>query len=192
MENNYKYFAFKYTYEKLGLKEIEEELLAKGIQCLDFQNEESSLYRSISKFFVLKNNVDIKELTSEEQELFKQYFTLPVNDIVNNPSLLNEINSYIEKTLQRVLFPKIEENHLYYGPINMNYVAPRDSIVLGFEYYEFKIEENFDEAYVSQQRIICDALNNIQFNLAAKMGCQVSVIKYNEFYEKKTDILGKK
>lgn len=191
MENNYKYFVFKYIYEQLGLNQIEQELLNKGILPLDYQNEDDDQYKELSKFFILKNNVDIKTLTPEEQELFKQYFSLSISNINNNPTLLNEINSYIQKTFQKVLFPKIEENHLYYGPINMNYVAPRDSIVLGFEYYEFKIEENFDEVHEKQQRIICEALNDIQFNLAQKLGICVAVIKYNEFYEKKTHPLAR-
>lgn len=189
MENNYKYFAFKYIYEKLGLNEVEKDLIDKGIQHLDYQNEDNEMYRNISKFFVLKNNVDINTLAIEEQELFKKYFTLPIDDIINNTTLLNEINLFIEQTLKKVLFPKIEENHCYYGPINMNYIAPRDSIVLGFEYYEFNIEDNFDEVYDNQQEIICNTLNNIQFTLANKLGLVVSVIKYNELFEKKTETL---
>lgn len=191
MENNYKYFVFKYIYEKLGLNEIEKNLIEKGIKYLDFYREESEIYKNISKFFTLKNHVNIELLNEEEQEFFKSKFSLPIEDIISNSNLLNEINDFIEKTYKKVLFPNIEENHYYYGPINMNYVAPRDSIVLGFEYYEFNIEENFDQVYDNQQEIICDTLNEIQFNLAKKIGTVVSVIKYNEFYEKKTEQLSR-
>ena len=43
MENNYKYFVFKYIYEKLGLNEIEKNLIEKGIKYLDFDREESEI-----------------------------------------------------------------------------------------------------------------------------------------------------
>lgn len=185
MENNYKYFVFKNIYEKLGLSEIENDLVKKGIKYLEYTSEENELYRTISKFFLLKNSVDISSLNDDESENFKKYFSLPIDTITNNTSLLNEVYDYIEKTYKKILFPKIDENHCYYGPINMNYVAPRDSIVLGFEYYEFEIEENFDEIHETQQGIICDALNNIQFNLAPKAGYIVAVLKYNELYDRK-------
>lgn len=189
MENNYKYFAFKYIYEKIGLNQVESELITNGIKYLDYQDEEDSLYRTISKFFNLKNNIDISLLSEEELEMFKKYFSIPIEEVLNNNALLNEIYSFILKTIPKVLFPKVEENHCYYGPLNINYIAPRDSIVLGFNYYEFDIEENFDEVYDKQQQIICDALNNIQFNLSSSLEYVVSVIKYNEFYEKKTNQL---
>lgn len=183
MENNYKFFAFKYIYEKLNMKSIEEKLSEEGIQSLDYQNQEEEMYKSISRFFVLKNHTDISSLTEEEKESFKKYFSIPIEMVLEDKRLLNEINEFILRTYQKVLFPKIEENHCYYGPININYVAPRDSIVLGFRYYEFNIDENFEEEHDRQQDIICDILNDIQFNLAQQLKITIAVIKYNELYK---------
>ena len=85
------------------------------------------------------------------------------------------------------MFPNVEEKFYFYGPINYNYVAPRDSIVLGFNYREFDIpEENFDELHSKQEDYICDLLNYIQEKLAPQAGYNVAVLKYNEISKKKS------
>ena len=176
MEERYKYEFLKFMYEKLKLDVIEKEIEKNGISYIDA--DISGLYPDLSKYFSLVNNVDISRLTKEMKDKHEE--------IVSN-NLQNEVNEFLENSYKLVLFPNVEEKFYFYGPINYNYVAPRDSIVLGFNYREFDIpKENFDELHPKQEDYICDLLNYIQEKLAPQAGYNVAVLKYNEISKKKS------
>ena len=162
---------------------IEKEIEKNEISYID--TDISGLYPDLSKYFSLVNNVDISRLTKEMKDKYEYYFSLSHEEIVSN-NLQNEVNEFLENSYKLVLFPNVEEKFYFYGPINYNYVAPRDSIVLGFNYCEFNIpEENFDELHSKQDGYICDLLNYIQERLAPQAGYNVAVLKYNEISKKK-------
>ena len=183
MEERYKYEFLKFICEKLKLDVIEKEIEKNEISYID--TDIRGLYPDLSKYFSLVNNVDISRLTKEMKDKYEYYFSLSHEEIVSN-NLQNEVNEFLENSYKLVLFPNVEEKFYFYGPINYNYVAPRDSIVLGFNYCEFNIpEENFDELHSKQDGYICDLLNYIQERLAPQAGYNVAVLKYNEISKKK-------
>lgn len=183
MEERYKYEFLKFLYEKLKLNAIEKKLESAKISCIN--DGVSGLYSEISKYFSLVNKVDTSRLTSEMQDKYKYYFSLSHQEIINN-GLQEEMNKFLEDSYKLMLFPNIKEKFVFYGPINYNYVAPRDSIVLGFNYCEFNIpEENFDELHSKRKAYVCDLLNYIQEKLAPQAGYNVAVLKYNEITKKK-------
>lgn len=185
MSEKYKYMFLKYIYEKLDLKSIESNVEQQGINFLDYKIE--GLFPEISKYFNLANSVDDSRLSPDLKEKYNDYFSLPI-ETLNEEKNRNEIFDFLEKTYKLMLFPNIEENFCFYGPINYNYVAPRDCVVLGFNYYEFDIEENnFDKIYENREEFICDQLNYIQEVLSEKAGINVAVLKYNEFVKKNAD-----
>ena len=154
MEERYKYEFLKFLYEKLKLNAIEKKLESAKISCIN--DGVSGLYSEISKYFSLVNKVDTSRLTSEMQDKYKYYFSLSHQEIINN-GLQEEMNKFLEDSYKLILFPNIKEKFVFYGPINYNYVAPRDSIVLGFNYCEFNIpEENFDELHSKRKAYVCD------------------------------------
>lgn len=183
MEERYKYEFLKFLYEKLKLNTIEKKLESAKISCIN--DGVSGLYSEISKYFSLVNKVDTSRLTSEMQDKYKYYFSLSHQEIIDN-GLQEEMNKFLEDSYKLILFPNIKEKFVFYGPINYNYVAPRDSIVLGFNYCEFSVSnENFEEEHSRQENFICDILNYIQESLAQQAGLNVAVLKYNEFSKKK-------
>lgn len=183
MEERYKYEFLKFICEKLKLDVIEKEIEKSGISYID--DDISGLYPDLSKYFSLVNNVDISRLSDDMKDKYKYYFSLSHEEIVSN-NLQNEVNEFLQNSYKLVLFPNIKEKFFFYGPINYKYVAPRDSIVLGFNYCEFDIpKENFDELHSKQDGYICDLLNYIQERLAPQAGYNVAVLKYNEISKKK-------
>lgn len=183
MEEKYKYVFFYYLYNKLNLKTIELEFEKNGIIPTDF--EFNNVYKKISKYFSLVNKVDDSRLTEELKNKYHNYFSLSVEELLDKERQ-NEIFQFLESTYKLMLFPNINEKHCFYGPLNDNYMAPRDSVVLGFNYYEFDIpNENFDEIYDMREEFICEVLNYIQITLSQKIGMTIAVIKYNEYVKKK-------
>lgn len=183
MEDRYKYEFLKFLYKKLNLSEIEEELGNKKIHCIDDDIE--GLYPDLSKYFSLVNNVDIDRLPKEMKDKYEYYFSLSSQEIIKK-GLQNEVNNFLEDSYKLILFPNIKESFCFYGPINYKYVAPRDCIVLGFNYYEFDVPtEDFDELHSKKEKYVCDLLNYIQEKIAPQAGYNVAVLKYNEFSKKK-------
>lgn len=183
MEEKYKYVFFKYIYDKLNLEYYEKDLQKYDINPIEQDIE--GLYKDISRYFSLLNNVNDKNLTEEQRKKYNYYFSLPIEKILDK-SLENEINVFLEETYEKMLFPDIKEDHYYYGPLNNKYLVPKDSVALGFNYCEFDIEdENFSEKHLYKERVICRLLNNIKLILAKQIGMKISTIRYNEYSFKK-------
>jgi len=183
MEEKYKYMFFKYIYNKLQLKKFEDELINAGINPIDC--EINGLYKDVSKYFSLVNNVDITRLDPTLKNKYNNYFSLPIENLLQN-DIEGEIFRFLEQTYKTVLFPNIKEERCFYGPLNFKYSAPRDSIVLGFNYCEFDIgSENYDEKYSQRETLVCTVLNYLQLLLSQQIGMNISVIKYNEYSFKK-------
>ena len=180
MEEKYKYLFMKYIYKKLNLQEIEKKISDNNIK-----NQEELEQNTISKYFVLLNNVNIEKLTGSLKEKFDYYFSMSLDELCSS-NLTVEINSFLEDTYKLLLFPDISIPYYYYGPINYKYMAPSDSIVLGFCYNEFDIpNDNFDEIHFQRETFLDNCLNLIQYEIASKAGFKVAIIKYNEFMKTK-------
>lgn len=181
MDENYKFMFMKYIYDKLNLKQVEAYLEEQGVNFID--EDINGLYKNISKYFSLVNSVDESKLSKDLSEKYNYYFSQAIENLLEKEL---EVFDFLEKTYKTLLFPNIEDNICFYGPLNYKYAAPRDSIVLGFNYYEFDIPElNFDELYYKKQVVVCNVINHIQQELAKQAGVNVAVLKYNEFSKKK-------
>lgn len=176
MNDKYKYMFMKYLYNKIGLKEVENRLLSSGIKTLDFGSYD------ISKYFTLVNRVNYMALTGNLKEKYDYYFSLSIEELCSS-SMQDELNKFFDETYKILLFPNVDDKYVYYGPINYNYMVPRDSIVLGFYHNEFDLDgDNFDEEHFMNEQLICDNLNFIQYELGPKINMKIAVIKYNEYY----------
>lgn len=183
MSDKYKYMFLNYLYKKLNLKEIEKIYIQNEINHIDVEVE--GLYTDISKYFSLVNKVDESRLTEDQMKQYNYYFSLPIEKLLSD-ELLNKVLKFIESTYKIMLFPNIEENHCFYGPLNYKYLAPRDCVVLGLNYYEFDINsDDFDKTHSKREAIICDTLNYIQEELANSIGMNIAVLRYNEYSKKK-------
>lgn len=183
MQEKYKFMFLRKIYKELNLNEIEIELLNNGIKTIlhDEDNKTNNLWMNMTSYFSLENNVYENQLPEELKEKYRFYFSLPLEQLCSNEMEI-EVYNFLNQTYKLLLFPNIDENHVFYGPLDYNYIAPRDAIVLGFNYSEFEIiEDNFDEIHNKNDSLICDTLNYIQRQLAAQHKLKIAVIKYNEF-----------
>lgn len=179
MKDKCKYMFLRYIYNKLGLKEVENNLSEGGIIDLNLESSD------ISKYFRIVNEIDEDALTVELRKKYNYYFSHSIEKLCGS-AMEKELFAFFEENYSQLFFPKVDDKYIYYGTINSNYMAPRDSIVLGFYYNEFDIQdENFDEKHFQNDVLICDNLNFIQYVLGPKFNMKISVIKYNEFSLKK-------
>ena len=175
MKEKYKYMFMRYIYNKLGLKQIENNLNVGGIKTLDLESD------GISKYFRIVNEIDEDSLTGNLKEKYNYYFSLTIDELMK-PELEHELAHFFESTYKILLFPKINSMYVHYGFFNDNYIAPRDSVVLGFYYNEFDLDDSdFDNIHFKNDTLIANNLNYIQSVLGPNAKMKVAVIKYNEF-----------
>ena len=185
MQEKYKYMFFKYICVKLNLFEFDKKIEDYGIN--NINEEIEGMYKDLSKYFSLVNKVDDTRLTGDLRKQYEYYFSLPIEQLYNL-QIQNDVFKFLESTYKIMLFPNIKENHCYYGPLSYNYLAPRDSVVLGFNYYEFDIpDENFDKLHYERNVFLCQMINHIQITLSQQIGIPITIIKYNEYSKKKVN-----
>ncbi len=175
MEFNYEYIFFKYIYEKLELFKLDDWLTKEGIKMLDPNGE-----KRISKYFSLVSTGDSSEFDESTKEEYKTIFDKDL-EILKDGEMCDLAINFILKTYENYfhLNGKVEYN--YYGPHEMAYVAPSNSIVIGLNYNKFDIESsNYDDEVFRQNGIVVDVLNYIQNNLLIENKTRVSAVAYDE------------
>ncbi|MEE3344181.1 MAG: hypothetical protein VZS44_08845 [Bacilli bacterium] len=165
LEEKLKILLLKIIYNKLGLSEIENEFIKNNINSKDIENKDN--IDLISKYFFLKNDIHLENLTKDEEELLKTY--IDNNDIKN-------INTFLENNLKKILLPNEKVRMIHYNGNDYTKMAPSDAIVLQFHYREF---DNYDK-HDDNERLINSKLNYIQSTLGPNNGLKVAVLKYNE------------
>lgn len=169
--NNYKYMFFKKLYDSLNLKEMEQRLENENIRSLNVIS--SDKYEPISNYFFLLNEVNIERLSQEQLQDFHLYFSKDINMLTKEEE--KKINGFIDETYSIVLFPDVDSKYVYYGPINDNYISPKDAITIGLYYNVFGDYDDFEV-----ENKLADIINYIQFDLAKKINKKVSVIPFNQ------------
>ena len=175
MNTNYEFIFFQYLYEVLELKVLDEKLLNEKIKMID---QEGSNNR-ISKYFSLVSRGDVSYFSEDNKKTYTEIFDKELNDILSNNK--ERAIDFIKATYKDYfhLNDKIEYN--YYGPINEDFLAPSNCIVIGLNYVKYQIDnDNFDEELFRQDGIICDTLNYLQGPLAEEKGFNIAALAYNE------------
>ncbi len=169
--DNYKYLFFKELYKELNLTFIEEKLKNEKIKPLNVLPNED--YELISNYFFLLNDINIEKLTPEQLREFHYYFSRNIKELSEQE--LIEAKKFISNTYSMLLFPNVEDNYVYYGPVSDEYVAPKDAIAIGLYYDAFVDCHDFEI-----ENKLTDIINYIQFNLAKKINNKVSIILFNQ------------
>lgn len=169
MENILKMMLFEIIYDELQLNEVDNYLFSQNI--LGKQINNHSQYPILSRYFTLQNKVTFERLKDEEKHILNHYI-----ENMNNTETKKNLYNFLRDHKLKLLLPQTKESYLYWGPMNVKYMAPSDAIVLGFNYIEFSNKYDSQE----QGKIIEQVLNNIQSGSQAKVGYKVAIIKYNE------------
>ena len=165
MESEIKRLLFEIIYDKLNLKDIEEDFNNNKIPKKDIINKKNE--KIISNYFFLRNDVNLDELTKEE--------TIYLLSKMNQKSDTKELKDFLEQNMLRLLLPKTNEKYIYWDINDDEHLAPSDAIVIAFHTIEFL--EGIDEV---RNAYICEKLNYIQDVLGPQANIKVAVLKYNE------------
>ena len=175
MIDNYRILFFRYLYEKLNLKEIEDYLEKNNINYIDNDNlmcNEEKICFHYSKYFYLLNDINFELLNSEGIAYLKS---------INKDSFLDSnIINFLESTYKRVLFNNFGK---YYGPHSDQYYVNGDYIVLGIKFDELGFASRnikTRKEIENNNNIVDSIISKIENNLNYK----IKIIKYNELFEK--------
>lgn len=168
---NYKYMFFKGLYETLNLKDLEQKLENEEIKPLKIVSNEG--YEIISHYFFLLNDININALTTTQLQEFNRYFSKEIHSLSEQE--VKEIQKFINDTYSLLLFPSGDSKYVYYGPINDDYICPRDAIAIGLYYDTFGDYDTFEV-----ENKLSDIINYIQFDLSKKINKKIAVIPFNQ------------
>ena len=175
MTEKYEYVFFKYLYRKLELNKLDEYLVSENIKMIDCDNADNR----ISKYFALENRGNIDLFSDDDKKVFNQIFSDELNNILDNK--YDEAVSFIERTYQDYFHLNDTLEYKYYGPINDQFLAPSNCIVIGLNYRKFDIDENnYDKEFERQQEVIVRTLNYIQNKLSKEKNIKLASLEYNE------------
>ena len=170
MEKKLFFLLYRIVYDKLNLREVEEKFVEIDVPTKNMligPDEEP-----ISKYFFLRNDIQISRLTDAEMTM--------VRDCINDPTSEkeNELKSFLEQNLYRLLLPETTARYLFWP--DRSHAAPADYIVIAFHTLDYKEGES-DEIRSARDDIVYKELNRIQDESVDKYGLKVAVLKYNEF-----------
>lgn len=166
-----KLMMFETIYEDLNIQSIEKTILEAGVKPKQIENTNDIMedYQPISQYFFLKNEIQLNNLTNEEQNYLQGLYNNYINNIDNSQqSLYNFLRDYRTK----LLIPQTTEKYMIWDN-NMSF-APTDAFVLDFHYIEF--DDDYDE---KREEIVDMCLNKIQDDASTK-NMKVAVLKQNE------------
>ena len=130
-----------------------------------------------AKYFSLLNNVRLDLLTEEELKKVKNYYE---SIKMGNNIAEQELVVFLRANILKFLLPKTEENYLYWGIVDYQYMAPAKSIVLAFDYIAFDYEQEDDFAVYN---FVTRKMNFIQEQYASAFEVPLSIIMYDESFE---------
>ena len=178
MKEKYQLLLFKYLYQELNLQIVESLLIKNKFDFITSKNQmcdEEKLCYKYSKYFYLLNKINIDELNQEEKNYLEK---ISIDDKINNETI-----TFLNNTINKVLFKDAKGYNLYYGPHSKQYLSKDNVIVLGLKYDQFgfakgKLKKR--QEIENNDKIITNILSFIQNHTKYP----IQVILYNELYEK--------
>lgn len=172
MEEKYEYMFFKYIYEKLNLKELDEKLSNEKVRLYDAKNVDSR----ISPYFGLLNRGSFETFTEEENKKATELLSHEYEELLTEP-LYTKLKTFFDETYEKYFFNNNRSDYIYYGPVEIQFLAPSDAIALSINYTKFDTESEI----FRKNEVLANVGNYIQEDLAEKVNMKLAVIIYDEF-----------
>lgn len=182
--NVYNNLLIQFMIKKYHLLDVDKELEKRIDSFPEVPSSEKDLYQHLSegylKYFYLRNNIYIERLTKEQLNyLFSIYQS-------GNLKLNSQYEQFINDTYLKVILENENEKgvNVNYGPDNLKYYKPSNSIVIGVRYNQFQNlpnDENIFSSFASaegQIRILTDFL---EYKVKQESDIPFNVIKYDDF-----------
>lgn len=106
----------------------------------------------------------------------------------NDLALDKETINFLNETYSLLINEDVNSDKVYninFGPISYSFMAPMNSLVIGFRYDKFDENGMSDEEWkknYDKQRELLEMLNErLKQELSKHFSCDVNVIEYNEY-----------
>ena len=180
----YNTLLYKFLLKKLDLKKYDNILLKKQLHPIN--EEDYDLYQYLSSkflsFIYIRNNIYIERLTPDEINFLKT-----INEELD---LDDTVYNFIENTFYKVIMEETNKMaipvNISYGPDNLKFIKPNNSIIIGVRFDEFYKDSNdnsktFKENYLLRENIVDTLIKIMKNELKNKIDCGIEIIRYNEF-----------
>ncbi len=180
----YNELLYCFLIKKLELKKYDDMISNSFVGFTKVEEKDMDIYQYLSsnylRFLYIRNNIYIERLTSEEINKLLSFF--------NNYNS-EEVLDFINNTYKKVMFESPDGTTMY-GPDNLRFIKPSNSIMIGIRHNAFYIRENEDEniwenKYEEKERYLDLFVPELERQLSNKGLGKVFVIEYNDFSIKK-------
>ena len=180
----YNELLYCFLIKKLELKKYDDMISNSFVGFTKVEEKDMDIYQYLSsnylRFLYIRNNIYIERLTSEEINKLLSFF--------NNYNS-EEALDFINNTYKKVMFESPDGTTMY-GPDNLRFIKPSNSIMIGIRHNAFYIRENEDEniwenKYEEKERYLDLFIPELERQLNNKGLGKVFVIEYNDFSIKK-------
>lgn len=182
--NVYSDLLIQFLIKKYHLLDADKELEKRIDSFPEVPSSEKDLYQHLSegylKYFYLRNNIYIERLTKEQLNyLFSIYQS-------GNLKLNSQYEKFINDTYLKVILENENEKgvNVNYGPDNLKYYKPSNSIVIGVRYNQFQNISNDETAFssfTSAEGQIHILANFLEYKVRQESDIPFSVIEYDDF-----------
>ena len=182
--NTYSSLLVQFFMKKYRLSKIDKQLEKNSdiFHVVSFYDKD--LYQHLSegylKYFYLRNNIHIERLNTEQLNyLFSIYKT-------NNLELTQQNEKFIEDTYLNIILedPNAKNVNINYGPDNLQYYKPPNSIIIGVRYNQFENiddkEENFSK-YAKAEWILNLLTGSLEHKIRQETKIPFHIIKYDDY-----------
>lgn len=187
----YRKLFSEYIIDKLQIKNYDFELTNSNLNFVKVIEKDMDIYQNFNKeilnYFYIRNNLYIERLTPSERKILYTKF------LIGDYSLDENTKVIIENSYKRIIFEDVHKDgsncYINMGPDNSDYYVPNQSIVIGFRYDEFNLnnlsDEQWDNLHDKQLLYLSEFLLKMSKEISSKVNIPVQVIKYNEYSVKK-------
>ncbi len=182
--NTYNELLIKFLIKKFDLKAIDMELEKKEQSFPAISDADKDLYQHSAegylKYFYLRNNIYIERLNQGQLQYLLSVYSS------NNFELSSENEQFINNTYLNVILesPSEKSINISYGPDNLKYYKPSNSIVIGVRYDKFKNSMNNDQTlnnFVSLEGQLLLLTQFLEYKIKRQYNIPFSVIEYDDF-----------
>lgn len=180
--NVYNNFLIQYIMKKFHLINVDMEMIKHKERFAEVPYDDQDLYQKSAngylKYLYLRNNLYVERLTSEEKNYFLSLYNQGINELNDN------IENNIEKTYLKVILENPNENDIFinYGPDNMKFMAPTNSLVIGIRCNEFSsLSSNDTDLYLKTISDLQMTKRFLEASIKSKFNIPTTVIIYNEY-----------
>ena len=177
----YNKLLIEFLIEKYYLKEVDKELEKRKDSFPEVPSSEKDLYQSLSegylKYFYLRNNIYIERLNNEQLNyLFSIYQS-------NNLELTPQNRQFISDTYLKVILENPTEKgiNINYGPDNIKYYKPSNSIIVGVRYNQFQNLSSDENTFSSLEDKLHILTNFLEYRIKKESDIPFNIIEYNEY-----------